>query len=102
MWLVESLVDERVVKTSMDEVDAEVGEYEEERKLEVVVVWIRFVHKAIVEFRVTTDFGEEEGDSEDGYPRHGSYGLSDFHADLVLEEFGVLENCFVEDQNVGE
>jgi hypothetical protein len=28
--------------------------------------------------------------------------LVDFHADLVFEEFGVFEGCFVEDEDVGE
>lgn len=48
------------------------------------------------------DFGEEEGSGEDGDEGHGVYGLGDFHADLVFEEFWVFEGGFVEDEDVGE
>ena len=48
------------------------------------------------------DFGEEEGRREDSDPGHGAKGLADFQADLILEEFGVLEGCFVKDEDVGE
>lgn len=37
MWLVERLVDEGMVETSVDEVDTEVGEYEEHRELDPVI-----------------------------------------------------------------
>lgn len=102
MWLMQSLVDKRMMKSAMNEVDAEVGEDEEERELKVVVVRVWFIGQVIVEFGVAADFGEEEGDGEDGDPGHCSYGLFNFHADLVLEEFGVFEGRFVEYEDVGE
>lgn len=48
------------------------------------------------------DFGKEEWDGHDCYPRHGPPSLSNFHADLVFEEFRVVESCFVEDEHIGE
>ena len=38
VWLVEGLVDQGVMETSVDEVDAEVGEEEEKWELEEVVI----------------------------------------------------------------
>lgn len=96
------LVDQRVVEATVDEIDEGVGEHEEEGELKPVVVWIWFVGKSIVEFGVAPDFREEEGSREESNPWHSVHSLADLHLYLVLEEFGVLEGCFIEDENVGQ
>ena len=101
MRFVQAFVDEGMVQTAVDEVDAEVGEEEEEWELEVVVVGPWFVGERVVEFGVAPDFGEEEGRGEDGDEGHGVPGLRDLHLYLVFEEFGVLEGGLVEDEDVG-
>lgn len=91
--LVESLVDQRMVETSMDPVDAEVGEHEEERELDVVVriskptkEWMfkARVRRTVVDEGVASDFSDEEGYCEDGHDRNRLHGLSNFHAHLIL------------------
>lgn len=101
VWLVESLVNQRVVKTSVDPVDAEIGEDEEERELKVVIVWHWFIREAVVELRVAKAFGQEEGHGKDRNERHGVYSLSDLHSDLILEELWVLEGRLIEHEDVG-
>ena len=100
--LMQMLVDQRVMETAVDEVDERVGKHEEEWELEPVVVWVWFVGKCVVEFRVTLDLEEEEGSRHERNPWHSIYGLTNLHPDLVLEKFRVLESCFVEDEHVGE
>ena len=102
MRFVQRFVDRRMVQTAVDEVDAEVGEDQEERELKVAVPASWAVCEGIVELGVSADFSEEEGGCEDCDPGHGAHSLSNFHPDLVLEEFGVLEGCFVEDEDVRE
>ena len=102
MRLVQVFVNGRMVQPAMDEVDAEVGEDEEERELAPVVPGAWAVREGIVELGVAADLGEEQGHGEEGDERHCVDGLADFHADLVFEEFGVFEGCLVEDEDVGE
>lgn len=77
----------------MDPVDAEVGEHEEERELDVVVriskptkEWMfkAGVRRTVVDEGVTSDFSDEEGYGEDGHDRNRLHGLSNFHAHLIL------------------
>jgi hypothetical protein len=96
------LVDERMVETPVDEVDAEIGKDEEEGELKPIVPGTWTVCEGIVEFGITADFSEEKGCSEERDPRHGVYRLADFLSDLVFEEFGVFEGCLVEDEDIGE
>lgn len=100
--LVETLVHEGVVQSAVDPVDAEVGEHEEEGELHHVVPHSGGVVEAVVYLGVTADFEEEERGGEDGHYREGDVGLAHLEADLVLEVFGVVEGCFVEDEEVGE
>jgi len=85
------LIDERVVEAAVDEVDAEIGEDEEQWELKPIVPGTWAVCEGIVEFGVTADFSEEEGCGEERNPGHGVYGLANFHSDLVFEEFGCLK-----------
>ncbi len=89
MRLVESPVYERVMEATVDPVHEEIGEGDEKWELQVVVQKERLVGRVVVEFSVTAHLGEEEGDSEDRHDGEGDQGLSDFHTDLVFEEFGV-------------
>jgi hypothetical protein len=96
------LIDARMMQRAMDEVDAEVRENQKQRELGEVVPSSRTICKGIVEFGIAPYLSEEEGRREGGDPGHSVDGLADFHTDLVFEEFGMLESCFVEDEEVGE
>ena len=102
MRLVELLVQCRVMQAPVDPVDAEIGEDEEERELQVVVQVEGFVRRGVVEFTVAAHFGEEERDGEDGHDRQSDQSLSDLEADLVLQVFGVREGGVIEDEEVRE
>lgn len=101
MRFMQMFVDERVMQTAVDQIDEKIGKDEEERELQIVVVGPGCVGEGVVEFGVALDFGPEEGRGHDCDPGHGVPGLFYFHADLVFEEFGVLEGRFVEDESVG-
>lgn len=90
------------METAVDEVDETVGEEDEEGELEPVVEAEGFIAEGVVEFGVAQDFGEEERSGEDGHGGHGVAGLFDFLSDLVLEEFGVFEGGFIENEDVRE
>ena len=100
--LVQVLVDARVVQAAVDEVDAAVGEAEEERELQHVVPPARSLGRRVVHLGVAQDFAEEEGYGEDGHDGGRDEGLLDLLRDLVFEVFGVLEGGVVEDEQVGE
>ncbi len=100
MWLVEILIDQGMMQKSMDPVDGEIGEEEEEREYQVIVVWVRLVRKGIIELRVASNFCKEEWSGEDRDPRHCADGLCYLLADLILQELGMLVGCFVEDEDV--
>lgn len=59
--LVESSIHARVVQASVDPVDEEIGETDEEGELEDTVVREWFFGDGIVEFGVSADFKDEEG-----------------------------------------
>jgi hypothetical protein len=45
---------------------------------------------------VAADFSDKENRGEDGHAGHGEAGLFDFLTDLVVEEFRVGEDGFIE------
>lgn len=102
MRLVQHLVDSWEVQPAVDEVDPEIGEDDEERELHVVVPHAGAFGSGIIELCEAAVFGYEERRCEDGHDGQRARGLSDFIADLVLEEFGVVEGRLVEDEDVGE
>lgn len=67
---VKMLVHKRVVKVSMDPVDAEVGEEQEKRELKDVVPHSRTFLGTIVQLAIASDFKEEEGRSADSHEWH--------------------------------
>lgn len=102
MWFMQSLINQGMMKTAMDQVDPEIGKKEEYRKLSKVVPEPGAFCRGIVELGVAMDFGEEERRGEKGHHGKGGRCLGDFHADLVFEEFRVFEGCFVKDEYVGQ
>ena len=95
-------VDQGMVQTTVDSIYAEIGEKQEKRELEPIVPTSWSVCKGIVELGVALHFGEEERGCEESNEGHGANGLTDFHSDLVLEEFRVFEGCLVEYKDIGE
>lgn len=98
--LMQSLVNKRVVKTTVNPVDAEICEEQEKRELQDAVIGEGLLGEGVVHFAVAADFGQEEWGRENGHDRHGFHGLRNFHANLVAEIFGVFECGFVEDENI--
>lgn len=64
MRLVQSAVNARVVQASMNPVNEEIGETDEEWELQDTVIWERFFGDGIVEFSVSADFQDEEWSSQ--------------------------------------
>lgn len=102
MGLVQVLVNQGKMQASMNPVNQEVGEEHEEAELGVVVPAAGAVFGSVVELGVTANFEKENHACRDGNSRHGDEGLSDLLADLILEELGVLEGGFVEDEDIRE
>lgn len=102
MRLVQGLVYLRMVQSSVDPVDAQISEADEQRKLKVVVESKGGIRRRIVEFTIPADFGEEAGGGENCHEGHGYHGLADLELDLVLEVFWVGEGSVVEDKEVGQ
>ena len=98
--LVEGLVDAGVVQAAVDPVDEEIGEADEEWELDEAVEWEWLFGDGVVEFGVSSDLQNEEGCSQQGHWGHGLHGLSDFHRNLVSQEFGVVVSGFVPDKDV--
>lgn len=99
--LVESTVNARVVQSSVNPVDEEVGEEDEDGELKDAVVGEGLLGDGIVELGVAADLEDEEGCSQKGHWRHSRHGLLDFQGNLALEEFGVVEGGFVPNEDVG-
>lgn len=100
--LVQVLVDLGVVEPAVNPVDAEVGEHDEEGKLDDVVPHAGALLGLVIHFAVAAHFGDEEGRGEDGHDGEGAHRLSDFERNLVLEVFRVGESRLVENENVRE
>lgn len=62
--LVQGLVNRRVVQATVDPVDAEIGERDEQRELNEAVAPERLIRERVIEFCVTTDFRDQERRSE--------------------------------------
>jgi len=94
------LVYQRVVQASVNEVNKEVGEDNEEWELEPVVPNSGAIGGEIIQLGVAKNFEQEERGGHNGNPGHSTDSLFDFHSDLVLEEFGMLKCCFIKYEDV--
>lgn len=86
----------------MDPVDTEIGEHDEEGKLDPVVGGKRCVVGHVVELSPAAHLEQHQEGGTDGHEGHGGHGLFDFEGDLVLEVLGVLHGLLVEYQPVGQ
>lgn len=102
MWLMQSLVHQRMVKPPMYPVYEEIREQDEERNLQNIVEGKRGVCRCVIQLSVTAYLCREERHREDGHDRHGNHGLPYLKPHLVLEVFRVGESGVVEDQEIGE
>ena len=100
--LVQRLVHGRVVQPAVDEVDAEVGEADEQGELQHVVPPAGALGRRVVHARVAPHLAREPGHGEDAHDGQRDDRLSDLLGDLVLEVLGVVEGGVVEDEEVGE
>lgn len=58
--LVQHLVDERVMETTVDSVDEEVGEGNEERELEDITLEARVPIGGVLQHAISADLGDED------------------------------------------
>ena len=100
--LVQGLVDAGVVQTTVDPVDEEIGEADEEGELDEAVEGERLFRGGVVEFCESADFQNEEGRCEEGHWGHGFHSLSDLHSNLIAQELRVLVGGLVPDEDVGK
>ena len=90
----------RVVQTSMDPIDEEVGETEEEGELEEIVEPKGCLMGGVIHLGIPSHFANEEGNGEEGHDWESNGGLCDLHSDLILEVFGVGKCGMVENEDV--
>lgn len=102
MRLVEGFVDARVVKATVDPVDEEIGEEDEEGELQDAVIREGLLGNGVIELGVAPDFQNKERRSQQGHWGHGAHGLLHFHGDLVSQELGVVVGGFVPDEDIRE
>ena len=100
--LVQGLVHKRMMQASVNPVDAEVGEEDEERKLDHVVPGEGGLGWQVVQFRITTHFGKHAHGSQKRHQWHGPVRLADLQPDLVLEILGVVFGRLVENEVIGQ
>ena len=101
VWFMQGLVDKRMVQAAVDPVDAEIGEENEEGKLEYVVQGEGCFGCRVVELCVATYFGKHAGCGQQRHERHGFVGLDDLEFNLVLEVFRMVESTFIENKDIG-
>lgn len=102
MGFVEGPVYPGMMETSMNPVDEEVGEANEEGKLEDVVKPERGIGRRIVQFGVPLDFTNEKRDGEDGHDWEGAECLLYLQGNLIFEVFRVGKGSMVENEEIGE
>lgn len=102
MRLVESLVDHRVVQSTVNPVDAKVRKRDKQRILDVVVERIRGLCREIVELGESLRFGHEEWSCQGGHDGHCAQCLPNLHRDLIAQELGVLHRSMVIYEVVGD
>ena len=98
--LVQSLVDAGVVQPTVDPVDEEIGEEDEERELQDAVVREGLIGDGIVELGIASNLQDEERRCQKSHRGHGAHGLLHFHGNLVLEELGMVVSRLVPDEDV--
>lgn len=100
--LVQSLIDQRMVQSTMNPVDTEIRERDEEGILEVIVERERGLAGEIVELGVSLHLGHEERRGQRSHDGHSLQGLFDLEGDLIAQELGMLHSAMVVDEIVGE
>lgn len=102
MWLVEGLVDQRVVQATMNPVDEEIGEGDKQRELENAIVREWLFVEGVVQLGVSPNLGDQERSGQERHDGHRSHGLRNLHGNLVFEKLWVLDRRLVPDEDVGE
>ena len=100
--LVQGSVDSWMVQTPVDPVDEEIGEADEEGKLQDIIKGEGFLGDGVVEFGVASNFHHEKGRGEQSHWGHGAHGLLDLQRNLVFQELGVFVGCLVPNEDIGE
>lgn len=98
--LVEVLVDERVVETSVDQVDAGIGEDDEKGVLKNLIRETWTFGNCVIKLRPATNFHEPKRDGQHGHAGHRLVRLLNLEPHLVLEVFGVVHSLLVEDEPI--
>jgi hypothetical protein len=99
---VDVLVNARMVQASVNPVDTEIGEDEEEWVLGPVVPACWAFGCCIIQLRVAAYFSQKPGHGQDCHYGEGDVGLLHLELDLILEVSRVVEGRLVEDEEVGQ
>lgn len=100
VWLVEMLVDARMMESSVDPVDEEVGEQQEHWELDDVVPPARTLLGGVVDLAVTSNLKPKCGSCQNGHTGQRLQRLPYFHANLVLQILRMFEGLVIEDEVV--
>ena len=100
--LVQSLIDQRMVQSTMDPVDTEIRERDEQGILEIIVERERSLAGEVVELGVSLHLGHEERRGQRSHDRHSLQRLFDLERNLVAQELGMLHSAMVVDEIVGD
>jgi hypothetical protein len=98
--LVKTLVDPGMMQATMDPVDAEVGEEQEEWELHDVVPAARSFGREIVQLAAAAQFVQEDQGRHKRKQGHRLAGILDLEENLVLEILGMIHGVLVEDEEV--
>jgi len=78
MWLMQSLVNHRMMQASVNPVNEAIRKEYEERELKDVVERERGICRRVVEFGIAANLSEEERHGEESYAGHRTRRLLDF------------------------
>lgn len=98
MWFMQILIYARMVQTTVDPVNGEVSEKEEERELKPVVPHSGTVGRYIVHLAVAAYFRQEKGNRVYSHHGYGFESLLDLEPDLVFEVFRMFKGFSVENE----
>ena len=88
------------MQSTVDPVDKEIREYDEDGKLKEIVKRERRIIGGIVHLGIASDFCNEKRCRQDSHERHRDHGLSNLKTDLVFQILGMIEGCLVKDENI--
>jgi hypothetical protein len=98
--LMQALVEDWMMETTMDPIYEKIGEHDKERELEKVVPQPWAIFGLVVHLAVSSYFCQEEWGSHQSHSWKRHARLLHLHSHLVFEVFWVIECGLIEDKYV--